>query len=223
MQPGVKERGPQADRTGTHSHDLVLKHKGCRPAPTGSDGPSRKARAQPLIYGCSLTPHPLSCPNPPEGGEREGRLQTSGSVPCSCLAPPQVGQPLGSPGRVRFSTVPSSWTHHGFGCFSPWTELFLSINVSVSWCQAPCPHQHMFLHGGEEARPPAPTLLPADGSTAAGAPGTRPACPARRAAAQPGNPAQRQPSDFSGKARNPGFKVKSPHFKTLAAKSPKTK
>ena len=224
-QPRVMKRRPQADATGTHSHDLVLKHKGCRPAPMGSDGPSRKAQAQPLVYGCSLAQHPPSCLHPTERW-REGRGASGGDLWVCPLLLPRLSPGWAAPGLTWLCAIQHSpilsdtlWIWQ----FLPWTKLFLSISVSVSCCQAPCPHQHMFLHRGVEARPPAPTLLPADGSTAAGAPGTRPACPARRAAAQPGNPAQRQPSDFSGKARNPGFKVKSPHFKTLAAKSPKTK
>lgn len=94
-QPGVKERGPQADRTGTHSYDPVLKHKGCRPAPTGSNGPSRKARAQPLIYSCSLTQHPLSCLHRPEGGEREGGFwgRPLGLSPAPASPLPRSGSP----------------------------------------------------------------------------------------------------------------------------------
>lgn len=204
----------------------MLKHRAAgRPlraatALPGRRSPSLSFMAAPSLSACCpvCTPHP---------GWRKGGGASGGALWVCLLLLPRPSPGRAVPGLTWLCaihhSVPSSRTRCGFGCFSPWTELFLSISISVPWSQAPCPHQHVFLHRGEEARPPAPTLLPADGSMAAGAPGTHPACPARRAAAQPGNPAQRQPSDFSGKARNPGFKVKSPHFKTLAANSPKTK
>lgn len=122
-QPGAVEQGPQADGTGTHSHDSVLRHRAAGRPPRaatalpGRRGPSFSFTAAPSLSACC----PVRTPPRVEKGKGGSRGSPLGLSPAPASPLPRSGSP---------------WAHLAV-CDSPlspilsdtlWIRLFLPLD-----------------------------------------------------------------------------------------------